>query len=197
MEFVLLILSLVVVCLAFVYTTKLYYDRQAHVDVFDQILLLITTIGDFAYSLFGLFASIFITEYTIKVPRAVEILIGLFALCETFLQTSFILDALRRRTITKSEVRQKPGRELITALLLINLGKYKSSLEFFRCTFLFSDMVARFTISEKGAIESCTNALLRCWYMVNNSSIYITIINILSISFKCMFSGHLARSLSG
>ena len=122
-EFVLLIVSFVVVCLSFAYTTKLYYDRQAHVNVFDQILILITTVGNFAYSLFGLFASIFIVEYPIKVPRAIEVLIGLFALCQTFLQTSFILDALKRRTITKSEIRRKPGRESVTALLLINLGK--------------------------------------------------------------------------
>jgi hypothetical protein len=122
-DFFLLIVSLVVVCLAFVYTTKLYYDRQAHVDTFDQILILITTVGDFAYSLFGLFASISIEKYTIKVPRPVEILIGIVALTETFIQSSFMLDALKRRTITKNEIRQKPGRELITALLLINLGK--------------------------------------------------------------------------
>jgi hypothetical protein len=122
-EFVLLIVSLLIVCLSFVYTTKLYYDRQAHVDTFDQILILITTVGDFAYSLFGLYASIFIKEYTIKVPRAIEILTRLFALFATFLQSSFILDALKRRTITKTEIRNKPGRELITALLLTNLGK--------------------------------------------------------------------------
>jgi hypothetical protein len=122
-EFVLLIISLLIVCVSFFYTTKLYYDREAHVDVFDQILILITTVGDFAYSLFGLFASIFIESYTINIPRAIEITIGILAICQTFLQSGFILDTLKRRSRTKNEIRKKPGRELITALLLINLGK--------------------------------------------------------------------------
>jgi hypothetical protein len=122
-ELVLLIVSLLIVCISFIYTTKLYYDRQAHVDIFDQILILITTVGDFAYSFFGIFASIFIESYTIKIPRFIEITIGLLAIFETVLQSAFILDALKRRSITKNEIQNKPGRELITALLLINLSK--------------------------------------------------------------------------
>jgi len=122
-ELVLLIVSLLIVCISFIYTTKLYYDRQAHVDIFDQILILITTVGDFAYSFFGIFASIFIESYTIKIPRFIEIAIGLLAIFETVLQSAFILDALKRRSITKNEIQNKPGRELITALLLINLSK--------------------------------------------------------------------------
>ncbi|CAF0800823.1 unnamed protein product [Adineta steineri] len=121
-EFVLLIVSSLIVCISFIYTTKLYYDRQAHVDTFDRILILITTIGDFAYSCFGLFASIFVQTYTIPVPRFIEILIHLLSIFQTFFQSAFILDALKRRIITKSEFRKKPGRELITALLLINLA---------------------------------------------------------------------------
>ncbi|CAF3448741.1 unnamed protein product [Rotaria sp. Silwood1] len=120
-KLVLLIVSLLIVCISFFYTTKLYYDRQAHIDVFDQILILVTTFGDFAYSFFGLFASIFIESYRIQLPRFIEIVIALLSILQTFLQSGFILDTLRRRSITKSEIRTKPGRELITALLLINL----------------------------------------------------------------------------
>jgi hypothetical protein len=122
-ELVLLIFALLIVCPSFFYTTKLYYDRQAHVDIFDQILILITTVGDFAYSFFGLFASILIQSYTLPTPRGIEIAIGLFAIFQTFLQSGFILDALKRRIVTKNEIRRKPGRQLVTALLLINLGK--------------------------------------------------------------------------
>ncbi|CAF4124058.1 unnamed protein product, partial [Rotaria magnacalcarata] len=121
-ELVLLLVSLLVVCISFFYTTKLYYDRQAHVDVFDQILILVTTVGDFAYSFFGLFASIFIESYTIQLPRFIEIAISFLSIIQTFLQSGFILDTLKRRPISKNEIRQKPGRELITALLLINLA---------------------------------------------------------------------------
>jgi hypothetical protein len=122
-EFILLIVSLLIVFISFIYTTKLYYDRQAHVDIFDQILILVTTVGNFAYSFFNIFASIFIVSYTLEIPRFIEISIGILAIFQTFLQSAFILDTLKRRSITKNEIRNKPGRELITALLLINLGK--------------------------------------------------------------------------
>ncbi len=121
---VLLVVSLFTVCLSYFHTTKLYYDRHAHVDVFDQVLILITTIGDFAYSFFGLFASILIDETESKLPGGVEISIGILAIFQTFLQSGFIIDTLKRRTTTKQENRNKPGRETITALLLMNLGKY-------------------------------------------------------------------------
>lgn len=119
----LLLASLLTVGIAFVYTTKLYYDRAAHMDVFDQILILITTVGDFAYSFFSLFAVVFVVSNTSGVPRGMEITRSLLAILQTFLQSAFILDTLKRRTTTRSEIRKKPGREFITALLLINLGK--------------------------------------------------------------------------
>jgi len=121
--FVLLIVSLLTVCLSYFYTTKLYYDEHAHVDAFDQVLIFITTIGDFAYSFFGLFASIFVTETQSRLPPGIQISIGFLALLQTFLQSGFIMDTLKRRTISKQENRNKPGREAITALLLMNLGK--------------------------------------------------------------------------
>ncbi len=122
-ELVLLIVSLFTVCLSYFYTTKLYYDQHAHVDVFDQVLILITTVGEFAYSIFGLFASIFVDETKTKLPFGVEISIRVLAIFQTFIQSGFIMDALKRRTTTKQENRNKPGRETITALLLMNLGK--------------------------------------------------------------------------
>ncbi|CAF5183037.1 unnamed protein product, partial [Rotaria magnacalcarata] len=122
-ELVLLFVSLLFVCISFAQTTKLYHDPHAHVDAFDRVLILITTVGDFAYSFFGLFASLFGEQSASKLPLAIEISIGFLAIFQTFLQSGFILDTLHRRTRTKEEIRNKPGREAVTALLLINLGK--------------------------------------------------------------------------
>ncbi|CAF4355646.1 unnamed protein product [Rotaria socialis] len=121
-ELVLLFVSLFFVGISFLQTTKLYHDPHAHVDAFDRVLILITTVGDFAYSFFGLFASIFGEQSASKLPLAVEISIGLLAILQTFFQSGFILDTLHRRTRTKEEIRNKPGREAVTALLLINLS---------------------------------------------------------------------------
>jgi hypothetical protein len=124
-ELVLLSVSLLTVCMSYIHTTKLYYDAEAHVDVFDQCLIIITTVGDFAYSFFGLFAAMLIdqSDYKNRLPVGVDIAVGFIALFQTFLQSGFILDTLKRRTTTKQENRSKPGRETVTALLLMNLGK--------------------------------------------------------------------------
>ena len=123
-ELVLLIVALITVCISYIQTTKLYYDREAHVDIFDQILILITTVGDFAYTAFGLFAALLIKNHVAghSLSTGVDISIGFLAIIQTFLQSGFILDALKRRTSTKQENRSKPGRETVTALLLMNLG---------------------------------------------------------------------------
>ncbi|UJR09020.1 hypothetical protein I4U23_013269 [Adineta vaga] len=121
-ELVLLAVSLFTVLASYVHTTKLYYDRHAHVDVFDQVLIIITTIGDFAYSFFGLFAALLIDPEKSPTPIGIEISIGFLAIFQTFLQTNFIIDTLKRRTTTKHEIRSKPGRETVTALLLMNLA---------------------------------------------------------------------------
>jgi hypothetical protein len=121
---VLLSVSLLTVCLSYFYTTKLFYDEHAHVDIFDQALILITTVGDFAYSFFVLFACIVLTNSNSQLPVGVEISVGFLAIFQTFLQSGYIMDTLKRRTTTREENRSKPGRETITALLLFNLGKY-------------------------------------------------------------------------
>ena len=119
----LLIVAFIVVCVSFYFTTEMDHDPEAHVNSFDQILILLTTIGDFAYSFFGLFASVFISTYNIEIPRPVEIVMGIVAVIQTFIQSAFIFDAFKRRSIRRNRNQKRPGREWITILLLINLSK--------------------------------------------------------------------------
>ncbi|CAF1285260.1 unnamed protein product [Adineta ricciae] len=121
-ELVLLVVALFTVLISFMYTSKLLYDHHAHVDTFDQGLILVTTIGDFAYSFFGLFAALFFDKSKIGISLEIEMSIGFLAIFQTLLQTNFILDTLKRRTRNKQEIRSKPGRETVTALLLMNLA---------------------------------------------------------------------------
>lgn len=124
-ELVLMILALIVVLIGFFRTSKLFLDKSAHIDSFDQVLIILTTVGNFAYWLFALFASLLTTskDSSEKHLLNMEIAIGFIAIVQTFFQSAFILDTLKRRTRTPSEVRRKPGREAVTALLMINLGK--------------------------------------------------------------------------
>ena len=122
-ELALLIVALFAVCMSLVHITKLYYNENVHVDTFDRNLILITTTGDFAYSFFGLFASIFIDRTVKGLPPGLETSVRIIAIFQTFFQSGFILDALKRRVRTKEDIRTKLGRESITALLLTNLGE--------------------------------------------------------------------------
>ena len=133
-ELVLLTIALVFVCFGFYHTTRLHFDEHAHVDAFDRVLIIITTVGDFAYTLFGLIASLFIDRD--KLPEdgyvGMEIAIGFVAIFQTFLQSGFILDTLKRR-VTDKAVKTKPGRESVTTLLLTNLGQCSSDLSRLYC----------------------------------------------------------------
>ena len=195
-ELVLLFIATLIVCVAFSSTTKLNYDRHGHANVFDQILILLTTVGDFAYSFFGLFAAVLIKSYTIKIPRAVEVAISLIAILQTFLQSAFILDTLKRRLTTTDERRNKPGREWITALLLINLSETKRSVAHsLRWFVFFSDLVARFSLGEESQVESVASGILQFRHLVHRASIYIAIVDLLSFSFQRLSGRYLARCL--
>lgn len=128
-ELVLVVLGMILVCSAFSHTSKLFLDAHAHIDAFDKVLIIITTVGNFCYSFFGLIASIFtdIEQTSDKNLLRIEVAIGVISIIQTFLQTGFILDTLKRRTGRRDDVRNKPGREAVTALLLVNLGQFDSS----------------------------------------------------------------------
>lgn len=162
-ELILIVVSFILVSSALFHTTRLHYDAHAHVDIFDQVLIIITTVGDFAYALFGLFASLFTDADDDFKPVfiRIEISIGVLAILQTFLQTGFILDTLKRRTKTKEAARTKPGREAVTALLLTNLGQFSFVIFLLiRNLFSFSYLVTRFFISKKSSFESISSELL-------------------------------------
>ena len=124
-ELSLLIVSFILVSASYFHTTTLFYDKNAHVDVFDQVLIMLTTVGDFAYTSFGLVASLLLPRERSPsaTRRGIEIAIGIVAMIQVMFQSSFILETLKRRCNNKHDIRNKPGRETVTALLLINLGK--------------------------------------------------------------------------
>lgn len=98
---------------------KLHYDSARSFSL-DDILLVGAQTGSFLYSTFTIIGA----HLTLR-PNTILILITAMAsLFETAFQTMFILDASRRSAATPEHIRKKPGREIVTFLLVSNLAMW-------------------------------------------------------------------------
>ncbi|CAF1478663.1 unnamed protein product [Didymodactylos carnosus] len=126
-ELTLLCLSLITVIISFRWTMKLKFDSNAHVDVFDEVLILITTFGAFTYAFFSIFAAIFLKiecEKHSESLRQIDLTVSFVSVAQILLQSAFLKDALRRRSESREHLKKKPGREMITALLMLNFSMW-------------------------------------------------------------------------
>lgn len=96
----------------------LHYDATRSFSL-DDILLVGAQSGSFLYSTFTIIGA----HLTLKKNTVLILITALASLIETAFQTMFILDASRRSAATPEHVRKKPGREIVTFLLVSNLGK--------------------------------------------------------------------------
>merc|ERR1712141_26734 len=90
----------------------LWYDTSRQLEL-DNLLLLVAQTGEFIYSAF------FEME-----KHLMAFLASLATLVQTTLQTAFILDASSRFAYTNEQVKKKPGREVVTFLLVCNLAMW-------------------------------------------------------------------------
>lgn len=95
-------------------------DEHHSMDL-DNLLLVVAQTGVYLYGMFSIFGSYFAKWDT--VPDRVEgIIAEVFGVVQTSLQTMFILHASHRRCKGSKQVRRKPGREIITFLLVANIA---------------------------------------------------------------------------
>ncbi|SPP82209.1 blast:Otopetrin-2 [Drosophila guanche] len=95
-------------------------DEHHSMDL-DNLLLIVAQTGVYLYGLFSILGSYFAKWDT--VPDRVEgIIAEVFGVVQTSLQTMFILHASHRRCKGAKQVRRKPGREIITFLLVANIA---------------------------------------------------------------------------
>ncbi|KAH8415340.1 hypothetical protein KR222_004810 [Zaprionus bogoriensis] len=95
-------------------------DEHHSMDL-DNLLLVVAQTGVYLYGMFSILGSYFAKWDT--VPDRVEgIIAEVFGVVQTSLQTMFILHASHRRCKGSKQVRRKPGREIITFLLVANIA---------------------------------------------------------------------------
>ncbi|XP_075212562.1 proton channel OtopLc-like [Lycorma delicatula] len=98
---------------------QLKYDGARNLEL-DNILLIGAQTGMFIYSTFTIIGG----HFTIEENTLLVLITALASLLQTLCQTMFVLDASRRSCVTPEQIRRKPGREIVTFLLVTNLAMW-------------------------------------------------------------------------
>lgn len=86
----------------------------------DNTLLVIAQAGMYVYCIFSIIGFNYAEETDVPAGAVIEIL----ALMQTTAQTILVLDGTSRRCKTKADKKNKPGRQLITFLLVANAAMW-------------------------------------------------------------------------
>ncbi|XP_018572132.1 otopetrin-2-like [Anoplophora glabripennis] len=98
---------------------QLKYDGSKNLQL-DNILLIGAQTGMFIYSTFTIIGG----QFTLQRSTVLVLVTALASLLQTTCQTIFILDASRRTCVTPDQMKKKPGREIVTFLLVTNLAMW-------------------------------------------------------------------------
>lgn len=123
LELVLISISTIIVMFAMYRTRKLAVIEHGSM-VFDEVLVVLSLCGIYIFSVFSAIAIIYSTNRT--TIAYLTLTISILSMIEGTLQTYLILDGLRRRAVEPKDRRVKPGRELFTILVIINLSLWLS-----------------------------------------------------------------------
>lgn len=86
----------------------------------DNTLLVMSQAGMYVYCIFSIIGFNYVEETDVPAGVVIEIL----ALTETTAQTILVLDGSSRRCKTKADKKRKPGRQLITFLIVANAAMW-------------------------------------------------------------------------
>ncbi|RZB54426.1 otopetrin-2-like [Asbolus verrucosus] len=124
-ELTLYVLTTVVVIVAMIQMRSLKYDRkvgaegQAGIGL-DNTMLVVAQTGMFIYCMFSVIGCYF----TMSANTSTGMLAEIFSFIQTGLQTMFVLDGWWRRCRNLEQVKNKPGKELITFLIIANMAMW-------------------------------------------------------------------------
>ncbi|EYB99439.1 hypothetical protein Y032_0122g1052 [Ancylostoma ceylanicum] len=97
----------------------LQYRLHAHGEVIDEILLIIGLIGEIVYCVVGL--DIFVTNRRTQTDRSLlPAFVFVVRLIQVLVQAAFILITSRLRCLSPYAIKYKPGKQIITFLLVAN-----------------------------------------------------------------------------
>ncbi|KAH9383482.1 hypothetical protein HPB48_024991 [Haemaphysalis longicornis] len=98
---------------------ELRYNRLRNTDL-DSILLIVAQSGLYLYTMFSIIGG----HFTLDQNTMLALLTALACLIQGSLQTIFILDASRRYVSNSDQANRKPGREMVTFLIVCNFSMW-------------------------------------------------------------------------
>ncbi|CAL4060218.1 unnamed protein product, partial [Meganyctiphanes norvegica] len=113
-----MLLTILAMCIGFCRVRQLKFHGEREEEL-DDILLMVSAFGLFAYSVFSTVAGS-LSEYT-KEPNLLVMATGILAVVQVVIQMVFIKDTQRRQVSLPEHERTKPGRQVVTFLLICNL----------------------------------------------------------------------------
>ncbi|KAK5643767.1 hypothetical protein RI129_007612 [Pyrocoelia pectoralis] len=124
-EIILYLTSTFAVVLAMYRMKNLKYDRRTGgtSDGLDITLLVVAQTGMFIYCMFSIIGC----YYTIAFHSSAALVAEVFSFIQTCLQTMFVLDGWWRRCRNLEQTKRKPGRELVTFLIIANMAMWTIS----------------------------------------------------------------------
>nr|CAD7452530.1 unnamed protein product [Timema tahoe] len=97
-------------------------QRREHRDLeLEHILLFVTQFGVFLYTSFHIIGAYFMMNAANNRWDVMRIVTPVSALVQSICQTLLVLDAWRRGCSTPEQVERKPGRQMVTFLLVANM----------------------------------------------------------------------------
>ena len=125
-EIVLMVITSTGIVWGYLRLATLKFLKQVFFSV-DSVLLLVALAGSYIYLCFTLI-SVCSDLSTSTTVRVLSLLTTALALCQITLQTIFILDGLCRCAKNDDQMMQKPGRAVVTFLLVCNLALWVVSM---------------------------------------------------------------------
>ncbi|XP_077292656.1 proton channel OtopLc-like isoform X2 [Arctopsyche grandis] len=128
-ELILYIITLLAVAIAMIQMRNLkFYKKNGNTASLslDTTLLVMAQTGVFIYCMFSIIGSYF----TIDAPQGTGILglvSELFSLIQAVVQTMFVLGSWWRRCSSRAQIRKRPGRQVITFLLVANMALWTTN----------------------------------------------------------------------
>ncbi|KAK4887195.1 hypothetical protein RN001_003466 [Aquatica leii] len=123
-ELILYIITTFAVLLAMYQMRCLKYDRKTEGEGsgigLDNTLLVVAQTGMFIYCIFSIIGCYFTISYSSPAGLMTEV----FSFIQTCLQTMFVLDGWWRRCRNLQQTKRKPGRELVTFLIIANMAMW-------------------------------------------------------------------------
>nr|CAD7574806.1 unnamed protein product [Timema californicum] len=115
---VLMALSIIAIIIGFIRVQNLKFRAEEQSDLND-ILLRVSAFGLFVYAVFSVIAGS-LAAFTHE-PNLLVMVTGLLSVFQVVLQLLFIADVSRRRVHLPEHDRSKPGRQVVTFLLICNV----------------------------------------------------------------------------